>query len=316
MLKYCMTSALCIAVLAAVPAAAQNYPTKTVRIFTSEAGGGFDYAARLVAQNLSASLGQQFIVDNRGGGILLAEIAAKAPADGYSLLVVGNNLWLAPYLQQTPYDPIRDFMPVSLMISNPNLLVTHPSLPTRNVKELIAIAQAKPGELNCATGNVGSATHLALELFNVMAKTKIARIPYKAAGPAVQALIGGQVHLMVATAGSVTTHVKSGRLKALAVTSLKPSTLFPGMPTVSATIPGYEYVGLVGLFAPARTPQAIVDRLGQEVNAILSRPEIRERFFTTGVEVVAGSPAEFAKVIQADMSGMGRVIKEAGIKGD
>ncbi len=303
-------------VLGAGVVSGQAYPTKPIRIITAEPGGGYDFTARVVAQALSGSLGQQVIVDNRGGGVILAELVAKAPPDGYTLLVSGNNLWVTPFLQTVPYDPVRDFSPISLMNSSPNLLVVHPSLPVKSVKDLIALAKTRPGELDYSTGNLGSASHLAADLFKNMAGVNMMRIPYKAAGSAINALIGGQVQLMFATAGSVAPHVKSGRLAALAVTSAGPSKLFPGLPTVAASVPGYKYMGMVGMFAPAKTPAAIIDRLNQETARVLNRADVKERFFNVGVEVVGGSPEHFAATIRSDMAGMGKVIKDAGLRAD
>ena len=292
----------------------QNYPNKPIRIVASAAGGSGDFAARLIAQGLSGALSQQVVVDNRGG-VIPGEIVSKAPPDGYTLLIDAASFWIGPLLQETPYDPVKDFAPVTLTDSAPNVLVVNPSLPVKSVKELIALAKARPGELNYGSSSTGSSPHLAAELFNMMAGVKIVRVPFKGSGPAVISLLGGQVQLMFATAGSVAPHVKSGRLRALAVASLQPSALAPGLPTIAASgVPGYEAVAFEGMFAPAKTPVAIIDRLNQEIVRVLNRAEVKERFFNAGVETVGSTPEEFAAAIKSNVAKWGKLIKEAGIR--
>ncbi len=292
----------------------QNYPNKPIRIVASAAGGSGDFAARLIAQGLTGALGQQVVVDNRGG-IIPGEIVSKAPPDGYTLLIDAASFWIGPLLQETPYDPVKDFAPVTLTDSAPNVLVVNPSLPVKSVKELIALAKARPGELNYGSSSTGSTPHLAAELFNNMAGVKIVRVPFKGSGPAVISLLGGQVQLMFATAGSVAPHVKSGRLRALAVASPQPSALAPGLPTIAASgVPGYEAVAFEGMFAPAKTPVAIIDRLNQEIVRVLNRAEVKERFFNAGVETVGSTPEEFAAAIKSNVAKWGKLIKDAGIR--
>jgi tripartite-type tricarboxylate transporter receptor subunit TctC len=292
----------------------QNYPNKPIRIVASAAGGSGDFAARLIAQGLTGALGQQVVVDNRGG-IIPGEIVSKAPPDGYTLLIDAASFWIGPLLQETPYDPVKDFAPVTLTDSAPNVLVVNPSLPVKSVKELIALAKARPGELNYGSSSTGSTPHLAAELFNNMAGVKIVRVPFKGSGPAVISLLGGQVQLMFATAGSVAPHVKSGRLRALAVASPQPSALAPGLPTIAASgVPGYEAVAFEGMFAPAKTPVAIIDRLSQEIARVLNRAEVKERFFNAGVETVGSTPEEFAAAIRSNVAKWGKLIKDAGIR--
>jgi tripartite-type tricarboxylate transporter receptor subunit TctC len=292
----------------------QNYPNKPIRIVASAAGGSGDFAARLIAQGLSGALSQQVVVDNRGG-VIPGEIVSKAPPDGYTLLIDAASFWIGPLLQETPYDPVKDFAPVTLTDSAPNVLVVNPSLPVKSVKELIALAKARPGELNYGSSSTGSTPHLAAELFNMMAGVKIVRVPFKGSGPAVISLLGGQVQLMFATAGSVAPHVKSGRLRALAVASLQPSALAPGLPTIAASgVPGYEAVAFEGMFAPAKTPVAIIDRLNQEIVRVLNRAEVKERFFNAGVETVGSTPEEFAAAIKSNVAKWGKLIKDAGIR--
>lgn len=295
-------------------ACAQNFPNKPIRIITSEIGGGADFVARIVAQGLSEAMGQQFVIDNRGGvATIAAQLVAKAPADGYTLLFYGSSMWILPFLQSTPYDPVKDFAPITWVVSLPNIVVVHPSLPVKSIKELIALAKARPGELNYGSGTTGTPTHLAAELFKSMANVNIARIAYKGAGPALTAVLGGEVHLQFATPSISAPHIKSGRLRALAVTSAKPSALVPGLPTVAATVPGYESISINAMFAPAGTPAAIVNRLNQETVRFLKRPDTAERLLNAGVEVVANTPEEFAVAMKADMASIGKVIKDASI---
>jgi len=262
----------------------QEYPAKPVRLVTAEPGGGHDLAARLIAQGLTASLGQQFIVDNRAGNIIAGEYVAKAPPDGYTLMIYGSSLWLAPFMRSSvPYDVIRDFAPIGLEVNAPILVVVHPSLPVKTVRELIALAKGKPGVLDYATGQTGASTHLASELFP--------------------------------TAGSVAPHLKSGRVRALAVTSAKPSALFPGLPTVaSAGLPGYECDSMIGAFAPARVPPAIINRLSKEMAAAVNKPEIKERFAASGVETVGSPPEALAAAVKSEMARLGKLIGDLHIR--
>ncbi len=299
--------------------AAQPYPNKPVRIVTTGAGGGTDLVARLITPGLTAGLGQQVIVDNRGGSVVIpAGVVAQAPPQGYTLLFFANPLWLVPFLQDNvPYDPVKTFTPIILTHRSPNILVVNPSLAAKSVKELISLAKAKPGELNYASGGMGSSNHLAAELLNAMAGVRITRVLYKAAAPALTDVIGAQVQLMFATAGSAMPYVKSGKLRALAVTSAEPSALTPGLPTVAAAgLPGYESVAIYGIFAPAGTPATIIGRLNREIAEVLNKAEVKDRLFASGVEVVASSPEQLGAAVKADMARMGKVIKDAGIRTD
>ena len=295
----------------------QEYPNRPIRLVTAGLGTGGDFAARLIAQGISGPLGQQVIVENRASGNITGEIVAKAPPDGYTLLLFGGGLWLAPFLDdKTPYDPVRDFSPIALATSAPNLMVVHPSLPVKSVKELIALAKAKPGVLNYGSGGTAASSHLAAELFKALAGVDILRINYKSAGAALNDLIAGQVQLAFGTAGSLVPHAKSGRLRILGVTSAQPSALLPGLPTVAASVPGYEAGTISAIFAPAKTSDSIINRLNQEIVRGINRPEIKEKFTNAGVEVIGGSPDQLAAYVKADMSKMGKVIKDAGIKVD
>jgi tripartite-type tricarboxylate transporter receptor subunit TctC len=294
----------------------QNYPNRPIRIVTGAAGGASDIAARIIAQGISGPMGQQVVVDNRGGTTTSAEVVTKAPPDGYSILYATSNIWLAPFLRdQVAYDPVKDLSAITLAIRAPNILVIHPSVAANSVKELIALVKAKPGELNYASSNIGGASHLAAELFKTMADVNIMHIPYKGAGPAINDLIAGQVQVMFPTLGGVVPHVNSGRLRALAVTTAQPSELFPGLPTVAATgLPGYEAVSVNGIFAPAKTPAAIIKRLNQEIVRFLKTPEAKERFLKIGSEIAPSSPEEFAALVKSEMARLGKLIKDTGIR--
>ena len=312
-----MFSAVLI-VLGAGGVSGQDYPNKPIRLFTTSPGGGLDFAARLFAPGLTASLGQTVIIENRGGGVTPIEIVARAPPDGYTLLFNSGSTWILPFLQtKVPYDPVRDLAPITLVEIAPSVLVVHPSLPVKSVKELIALAKARPGELNYAAGSIGSSTHLSPELFKSMAGVDIVHIFYKSSGPALTDLIAGQVQLMFASAGGVAPHIKSGRVRALAVTTAKPSELLPGLPTVAASgLPGYESFVSHGMFAPARTPPAIIQRLHRETAREIHRPEVKEKLLGAGVEPVGNSPEEFGAYVKADMARWGKVIKDAGIRAE
>ena len=305
------------AIVGAHAVAADAWPNRPVRIVTSEPGGGSDFTARVVAQGLTQSLGQQVIVDNRAGTVTAAQIMTRAGGDGYTLLSYNNSLWTLPLLQPMFYDVLRDFIPVTLATRSPNILVTHPSVPVASVRELVAYAKTNPGALNYASGTVGSTNHLAAELFKALAGVNISRIGYKGSGFAVNDLIGGQVQLMFATSGSIAPHVKSGRLHALAVTSAQPSALAPGLPTVAASgVPGYEAVTMYGLYAPANTPDPIINKLNREAARFLQTPDIKDKLFGAGVETVGDTPQEFSTAIRADIARLAKVIKDAGIRAE
>ena len=302
----------------AMAASGQDYPRKPIRLVTAEPGGGNDFAARLIVQGLGGSLGQPMIVDNRGGagGIIAADIVAKAQPDGYTLLLYANNIWIIPLLRSnTPFDVIRDFAPITWAAKSPNTVVVHPALPVKSVEDLIAHARARPGELNYGSGGSGSSTHLAVELLKSMAGVNIVRVPFRGNAPALNALFAGEVHLMIATAGTVAPHLKSGRLRALAVTSAQPSPLAPGLPTVAASgLPGYESIQIYGVFAPGRTSSVIVKRLHDEIVRVLGRADVKEKFLAAGVEPVGSTPQQLAATIKSEIVRMSKVIKDAGIR--
>ena len=299
----------------ATPTFAQSFPSKPIRLYTAEAGGGLDFTARVIATPLGAALGRPVVVSNHGAGSFAAEIVAKAAPDGYSLLVYGSNVWLSPFLRDdVPWDPIRSFAPVTLITRGPNLVVVHPALPVRSVKELVALAKARPGELNYASGSTGSSPHLAAELFKSLARVNIVRISYRGNALAYADVLRGEVPVIFPTAASVAPHLKSGKLRALAVTTKERSRLFPGLPAVSETVQGYEAATLVGAFVPAGTPATIIARLNQEIAGVLKSAEVQERFTNIGTEPAPSSPDEFGALVKSEMARLGKVIKEAGIR--
>ena len=307
---------LAVAALAcgAGAALAQAYPAKPIRMVVTGVGSGGDFAARLISLGVSSTLGQQIIVDNRGSGNMPAEIVAKSPPDGYTLCLSAAPLWITPFLRRTPYDPVKDFAPITLVVTSPNILVVHPSLPVKSVKELIALVRARPGELNYATSGIGGSGFLAAELFKSMTRADMVRVNYKSGGLALAELMSGEVQLFFANAGAVAPHMRSGRLRALAVTSAQPSPLLPGLPTVAAGgLPGYELVSVQGIFAPARTPDAAVARLNEVIVPFLKRDDVRKKFFAAGMEPLGSPPEALAERVKSEMSRLGKVIKAAGI---
>jgi tripartite-type tricarboxylate transporter receptor subunit TctC len=307
---------LTLIAISPLTALSQAYPTKPIRMVTPGTGGGADFVARLLSSALVGEFGYSVIVDNRANGIMPGQIVSRAAPDGYTLLLASSPLWTAPLLDKTPYDPIKDFAAVSFIANSPHVLVVTPSLPVRTVKDLIALAKAKPGELNYAAASTGSSTHLAAELFKSMAHIDIVRIPYNAGTLQVADVIAGRVELTFGITGAVTPHIKAGRLRALAVTSPQPSALFPDLPTVASTVPGFESGSVYGLFSPSQTPLPIVDRLQKAVRKVLQNTEIRAKFLNSGLEVVGSTPQELAEKVKREMNQLSKVIRDAGIKAD
>ena len=303
------------AFLLAGTAAAQTYPTKPVRIVTAGIGGGNDWLSRVIAQGLSGPLGQPVIVDNRGGGVVPGEVVARAAADGHTILVMSGSLWIGQLLRRTPYDVLRDFAPITLANRAPNILVVHPSMPVGSVRELIALARSHPGMLNYSSAGTASSSHLSGELFKAMAGVDMVNVQYKNNSQETVDLIAGNVQLAFGTASVVMPYTRSGKLRALAVTSANPSPLAPGLPPVAAAgLPGYESESLHAVFAPSKTPDAIVRRLNSEIVRLLKTPEMKQEFLAAGVEVVAGSPEELAKVVRSEIARWSDVIRKAGIR--
>ncbi len=295
-----------------------EYPNRPVRMVTTAPGGGNDFAARLIAPALAGGLGQQVIVDNRSSTVVPGDIVAKSPPDGYSILLAASTFTIGPLLiRNSPYDPVQDFAPITLAVSSPNILVVHPMVPATSIKELIALARSKPGELNYATSGIGSSAHLAAELFKSMAGVNIVHVPYKGAGPASIDLVAGQVQLAFGNTTTVMPHVKAGRLRALAVSTAQPSALVPGLPTVASSgLTGFESASMVGILGPARTPSAIVERLNRELVRVLNLPDVKEKFSNVGMETVGSTPAHLNATMKSEIARLGKVIRDAGIRGD
>ena len=294
---------------------AQDYPKQPLRIYTSDPGGGTDLLSRILAQGISGPLGQPVIVENRGGNVVItAGAVAKAPPDGYTLLVWAQGVWLAQYLESASYDPLRDLSPITLAVMQPSVVVIHPAVPAKSIPELIAVAKARPGELNYAGSGIGGTTQLSTELLKSMAGVNIVRVNYKSTGAGLLATAGGETQLMLPTANAAMPHVKQGKLRALAVTSVKATALVPGLPAVAETLPGYEAVTMTGVFAPSKTPSAVITRLHQEMTRVLTSADVKEKFFNAGSEVVANTPEQFAAAIKVDMARWAKVIKDAGIR--
>jgi tripartite-type tricarboxylate transporter receptor subunit TctC len=310
-----------IAAAAAAPAAtAQQWPQRPIRMLVGFApGGGTDATARAIAPRMSELLGQQVVVDNRPGatGNIAADITAKANPDGYTILM-GTIAALAinPSLySKLPFDPIRDLAPVTRAVDSTNVLVLHPSVPAKSVKELIALAKAKP--LNCGSSGVGGAGHLALELFNLQAGTRMTHVPYKGGGPAMIDLLAGNIQLIFATAASSVAHIKSGKIRAIAVTTAKRAPLVPDLPTVAETgLKGFEANNWYGVVVPAKTPRPIIDRLNKNIATALLVPDVKELLFKQGLDVAPDSPEAFGAYIKSETVKWAKVIKAAGLKAE
>jgi tripartite-type tricarboxylate transporter receptor subunit TctC len=314
------SSMVAAALLCAANACAQAYPSKPIRmVITYTPGGNTDLVGRAVAQKLGDSLGQQVVVDNRGGGggVLGTLITAQAAADGYTIMLgTSAGMVIHPLLSATlPYDAVRDFVPVSMVVIIPQLLVTNPQLPVKNVRELIALAKAKPGYLNAGSSGIGTPNHLGTELLKALAGVNIVHVPYKGGAPALTDLIGGQIHMAFSSVPAVLPHVKAGRLNALGVGSAKRSPALPNIPTIAeAGVPGYEYTTWYGIFAPARTPAPIVARLNKEIVKVLVLPELNERFVSQGADPAPSTPGELSNYMAAESARWAKTIKAAGIR--
>ena len=300
---------------------AQGYPAKPVRLIVpTSPGGGTDFSARALGPKLSEILGQSIVIENRAGGgtIIGNEAVARAAPNGYTLLMGISSIASIPYLySKVPYDVVRDFAPISQVVTVPHLLVAHPSLPARSVKELIAFAKTRPGQLDFAAGSAGSNPHLAMELFNHMTGLKMVHVPFKGQGPALTNVLGGHTMLMMANVLSALPQVKNGRLRAFGVTSAKRTAVAPDIPTIAeAGVPRYEVVQWFGVLAPANTPQDVIDKVHAGIVRALQDPAVRERFMSDGAEPIGSTPQQFAAVIRADMKKWAKVIKDAGIKLD
>jgi tripartite-type tricarboxylate transporter receptor subunit TctC len=314
-------AALALALACAHPAAAQNYPTHPIRLVVPQSpGGSTDQVARPLALKLGEALGQPVIVENRAGAgsVIGTDIVAKAAPDGYTLLVVAASFTISPSLyKQLPYDAGRDFAPVTLLSSFPNVLVVHPGLPVASVAELISWLKKNPGKANYSSSGIGTGTHLSMELLKHLTGTDLTHVPYKGGAPSVSALLAGEVQVTLATISTALPHVKTGRLRALAVTSRRRVGALPDVPTLDESgVPGYEYASWIGLLAPAKTPRAIVERLGAEAARAARTPEMKAILALEGAEPVGNSPDEFAAVIRAELERWSKLVAAAGIKAD
>jgi tripartite-type tricarboxylate transporter receptor subunit TctC len=309
-------------VIAGYAAAAETYPVKPVRVIAAFPPGGFvDFTARLFAIPLAASLGQQVVVDNRGGagGIVGTELAARSPPDGYTLTVgsAGTHAVNQSLYRKLPYNVLRDFQPIARLADAPSILAVHPSLPVRSVKDLIALAQARPGDILYASAGAGTSTHLAAALFEHLARIKLVHVPYKGGGPAIIDVLGGQVPVTFGTAASVSPHTKSGRLRGLAVTGSKRSAVMPDLPTISESgLPEYEMLNWLGLFAPAGVPRAVVEKLSAEAVRIMRSPEVRQRLNAQGAEPAPLATEEFTAFVKSEVEKWAKVVAVTGMTAD
>lgn len=303
-------------------AVAQDYPSKNIRLIVPAApGGGADFLARIVGLKLSEAMNQAVVIDNRAGasGTIAADLTAKSAGDGYTVLMgQSTSIVIAPQIyQKLNYDTLRDLKPVTLVAEVPNVLVVHPSVPANSVKEFIALAKAKPGVLNFGSSGKGAPTHLAGEMFKTATGTSLVHVPYKGAGPSVNALIAGEIQVMFAPIVAVLPHVKTGRLRALAVTSAGRSAAAPELPTLAESgLTGYDISSWFGLFVPSSTPDAVVDKLYRETARLLKTPDVIERFSKEGAEPVGNTPANFNNYVRQEYVKYTKVIKDNGIKAD
>ena len=314
-------SALLLAVASvAVPVAAQQYPAKPIRMIIGfPPGGGTDIIGRIVGQRLNDVLGQQILPDNRGGasGQIAAEIAAKAPPDGYTVMMahIAAMSILPSLYPKLPYDPVKDFAPISLVAISPNLVIVHPSLPVKSIRELIALAKSRPGQIHYESSGIGTVQHLAGELFKLQASVDLLHVPYKGAGPAIIDLVAGHVQLGFDVVPVASPQVKAGKLRALGVTSAKRSALFPDLPTIAESgVPAFDMSTWWGLVAPAAVNKDVVARLHVETVKVLRQKDVADRIADQGAEIVGNTPAEFAAFIRAERVKYARIVKDANIK--
>ena len=312
--------ALALLLVVAGSAFAQAYPDRPVRMIVGfPPGGAADILGRIAAQNLSAGLGQQVVVDNRGGagGLIATEIAAQANPDGYTLLFTSIPHVINPHLYRSvKYDALKDFVPVIQFVSVPLMMAAAPSLPAKSVNEVIALAKAKPGQLNYGSGGSGSSSHLAMELFKSIAGVDIVHVPYKGTGPLITDMLGGQIALTIASAVPLSAQVRSGKLRALGVTGPKRSPAFPDVPAIAETVKGYEVVNWFGIVAVAGTSKSIVTRVNSELNKALKSPELVKLLAAQTAEPVGGTPEQFGRVIRADYAKWAKVVKASGARVD
>jgi tripartite-type tricarboxylate transporter receptor subunit TctC len=308
---------IAVAALTSLPAAAQSYPNRPVRfIVPFPPGGGNDIVGRLFAVRLADALGQQVVVDNRGGagGTIGTDIVAKAPPDGHTMLI--NNISLAvnhTLFRKLPYDTLKDLAPVTLLGRQPNMVVVYPGLPVKTMGELIELARTRGGELNYGSGGVGTASHLATEMLKLMTKVEMVHVPYKGLGPALVDLLGGRVDFIISTMASALPHMKAGKLRPLAVTTARRSSFFPDVPTMDeAGVKGYEFSTWYGLLVPARTPGNVIERLNAQSVRLLGAASLKEQFSAQGLETSPSTPQEFGAYLRSEVHKWARVIKASG----
>jgi tripartite-type tricarboxylate transporter receptor subunit TctC len=299
-------------------AAAQDYPTRPVRILIPFPPGGFnDIVGRFIATQLTERLGKQFIVENKpgAGGIVAGELLVNSPKDGHTLMIVSLAITVNPYFYKMPYSPVTHFAPVAILASAPNVLSINPNLPAKSIKELIALAKAKPGELRYASSGQGTFMHIGPELFKLMAGIDVVHVPFKGAGPAMIDVMTGDTQMTFGSVPSTMNHVRSGKLLALGVGGAKRNFALPDVPTIDeAGVPGYRFGNWIGLVAPAGTPEPVIAKLHQALTAAQDSPELQKQFANEGAEAMRMSPAEFSAYIASELAKMGKVVKEAGIK--
>ncbi len=316
-----VSSIVLLALFPALGLDAQTYPAKAVRMITTSApGGSVDIVARILGQKMTENMGQQVIVDSRpgAGGSVGTVLAVRAPADGYTIIMQTIPLVVNPSLyRKLPFDVIRDLAPVSLIAAAPFVLVVHPSVPAKSVKDLIALAKRQPGKLNYSSGVIGTNSHIAAELFKNLTGTNIVQVPYKGGGAALVAVVNGESDLGFLGVVAVVPHVKTGRMRALGVTSTKRSSTLPELPTIAqAGVPGYEFTSWYGVLAPAGTPASIINTLNDHVVKAMRAPDVAEHLAKEGADVIASSPEQFASHIKVELARYAKLVKEAGLRAD
>ena len=317
--RFARSVAMVVTALAIVPGApAQDYPARPVRMIVPfAAGGGSDISARTMSDALGQALGTTIVVDNRpgAGSVLGTDLATKAAPDGYTLLLGNISMaFNAALYKKLPYNALRDLAPVSLATEQPNIIVTHPSLPAKSLQEFVALARTQPGKLTYASAGLGSGTHLAMEMLMMSQKISLVHVPYKGTGPAITALLGNETSAFMSTFASALPHVRSNRLRALAVTTKKRAPPLPEVPTVAESgVPGFEYATWYGVLAPAATPKPIVNKLNKTIVAVLSTPDMQDRYARQGVDAIPSTAAEFSKLFKSETDKWARVVREAKI---
>ena len=297
-------------------AGAQDFPTKTIRIVTTDVGGSNDTISRLLANELTGPLGQSVIVENKSSGVIPNQTVARAEPDGHTLLVTGSSMWIGTAFRDMPYDPVNDFTPVALVSQDANVLVVHPDLPVNSVQELVDYARSHPGELNYAATSVGGSMHLAAEMFTSMGDLDIVRINYSGGSAARTDLMAGNVQMGIVGADSALPLVESGKLKALGVTTLNPTELVPGLPPISEALPGYEVVAYTAVLAPPDTTSEVVDHLNEDINAVLNDPDNKKILLGLNHEVIGGAPSVLEARIANDLERWSALVEKAGLKAE